>query len=77
MPRYTQSHSLKLLKSVSLPVILAAIASTSACSSVMAPCLAYTPTSQIRTVSLRGHGFIQMSEEKMVCTERAEVVAAD
>ena len=53
------------------------LASTSACSTIKAPCLAYKPTYQMRTVSMRGYGFVQMSEEKLVCTERAVVAAAD
>lgn len=40
--------------------------------STQAPCLSYSPQLQVRTVSLRGYGSVQVEEEKMVCTRRAE-----
>ena len=61
-------------------VILAALSAggLSGCVSQV-PCLAYTPQSFTRVVSLRGYGAVQMTEETLVCTQRAdsELYAAD
>jgi hypothetical protein len=43
-----------------------------ACSSQL-PCLQYQPQTFTRTVSMRGHGMMQVTQEALVCTRRADL----
>ena len=39
-------------------------------------CLNYEPQQSMRTVTLRGYGYIDILQETMVCTQRSDVLIA-
>ena len=69
MRKNTDFFTLQLRAGV-LSTIVAGVMLTGC--STQAPCLSYSPQLHVRTVSLRGYGSVQVEEEKMVCTQRAE-----
>ena len=45
----------------------------SGCSVTTAPCLQYTPQNLTRTVTLRGHGMVEVTEQTLICSQRAQI----
>jgi len=57
-------------------IVAAALATTllgSGCAARL-PCLEYQPQMVTRTVTMRGHGYMQVRQEAMVCTVRARAL---
>jgi hypothetical protein len=59
------SRRLLLAATIAAPSLLGA------CSTQL-PCLQYQPQTFTRTVSMRGHGMMQVTQEALVCTRRAD-----
>lgn len=58
-------------------LLLIASAALSACTAhPRGACLNYEPQQSMRTVTLRGYGYIDILQETMVCTQRSDVLIA-
>lgn len=53
---------------------MAATMLTAGCASTALPCLQYEPHMVTRTVSMRGYGTFQVTEEALVCMHRANTM---
>ena len=63
------------LRSGALLALSLVLSLTEGCGN-LSPCLAYAPQLYTRSVSMRGYGSVEITEEKMVCTARAGELAA-
>jgi hypothetical protein len=61
-------------RSIAIAAVLLPLGAGTGCSSQL-PCLQYQPQMVTRTVQMRGFGSVQVREQAMVCTARAQ--AAD
>lgn len=68
-------YAKRRIRSLALGAGLATTILTSGCASTALPCMQYQPQMVTRTVSLRGHGAVQITEESLVCTHRASSMA--
>lgn len=64
-------HGKRITRRILLAATIAAPSLLGACSSQL-PCLEYQPQMFTRTVSMRGHGMMQVTQEALVCTRRAD-----
>lgn len=60
------TRRLLLAATIAAPLLLGA------CGSQL-PCMQYQPQTFTRTVSMRGHGMMQVTQEALVCTRRADL----
>jgi hypothetical protein len=71
LPRHNPNHGNRARSRALLGAVMAATTLAAGCGTSALPCMQYQPQMVTRTVSMRGYGAVQVTEQAMVCTHRA------
>jgi hypothetical protein len=74
LPGHFPIHGKRALSGAALGAIMAASMLVTGCGSTALPCMQYQPQTVTRMVSMRGYGVVQVTEQAMVCMQRADTM---